>query len=205
MRMATDLELLERWRAGDRSAGDLLLRGYFPDLRSYFVLKLPNQHEDLVQETFLQLQKSLPNFRAAASFHAYLFTIARNVLAAAFRKKYRAEIDPISESFADDTGERQSSIMAEREHVQLLLDALRRLPLAEQELLELYFVQRLPARVIAELYEATEGAIRTRIRTALGRVRKIYSDLAAKPHDREMDEGRIAKWMIGLRRELLEQ
>jgi RNA polymerase sigma-70 factor (ECF subfamily) len=183
----------------------LLLRRHFSDLRSYFVLKLPNQHEDLVQETFLQLQKSLHNFRADASFHAYLFTIARNVLAGALRKKYRAQVDPISESLADVTGERQSSLMAEREHVRLLLDALRRLPLAEQELLELYFVQRQPARVLGELYEASEGAIRSRIRTALGRVRRIYVELAAKPHDREIDEARIAQWMIGLRKELLEQ
>jgi RNA polymerase sigma-70 factor (ECF subfamily) len=203
--MATDLELLERWRAGDRSAGDVLLRRHFADLRSYFVLKLPNQHEDLVQETFLQLQKSLYNFRADASFHTYLFTIARNVLAAAFRRKYRAEIDPISESLADVTGQRQSSIMAKRENMRLLLDALRLLPLAEQELLELYFVQRLPARVLGELYKATEGAIRSRIRTSLGRLRKTYFDLAAKPHDREIDEARLANWMIELRKELRKQ
>jgi RNA polymerase sigma-70 factor (ECF subfamily) len=203
--MATDLELLERWRAGDRSAGDLLLRRHFSDLRSYFVLKLPNQHEDLVQETFLQLQKNLDKFRAEASFHTYLFTIARNMLAGALRKKYRAEIDPISESLADVTGQRQSSLLAEREHMRLLLDALRLLPLAEQELLELYFVQRQPARVLGELYEATEGAIRSRIRTALGRLRTIYFELAAKPHDREVDEARLANWMIGLRNELRQQ
>jgi RNA polymerase sigma-70 factor (ECF subfamily) len=199
---SVDLELLARWRAGDRRAGNQLIERHFLDLRAYFSLRIPTQYEDLVQETFLQLLKGLDNFRGDAAFHTYLFRIARNVLAAAFRRKYRAEVDPISDSLADVTGQRQSSIMAEREHLRLLLDSLRQLPLAEQELIELYFVQRLPARVLGELFEATEGAIRSRIRTTVGRLRTIYFELAATPHEREVDEQQLVVWMTELRQEL---
>jgi RNA polymerase sigma-70 factor (ECF subfamily) len=202
MWMATDLELLERWRAGDRHAGNLLVQRHFLDLRSYFSLKLPNQYEDLVQETFLQLLRNLDQFRGDASFHTYLFCIARNVLAAVFRKQYRAEIDPLSDSLVDLTGQRQSSLLAEREHLRLLVDSLRSLPLADQELVELYFVQRLPARVLGELFKATEGAIRSRIRTTVIRLRAIYFKLAARPHEREVDDDQLIQWMKELRDEL---
>jgi RNA polymerase sigma-70 factor (ECF subfamily) len=200
--MATDLELLERWRAGDRHAGNVLVGRHFLDLRAYFSVRFPTQHEDLVQETFLQLLKGLDNFRAEGSFGAYLFCIARNVLAGAFRKKYRVEVDPISDSLADITGQRQSTLLERREDLRLLLDSLRVLPLVEQELIELYFIQRLPARVLGELFKATEGAIRSRIRTTLGRLRSIYFDLAARPHDREIDDQQFAQWMSELRDEL---
>ncbi|MFV8750844.1 RNA polymerase sigma factor [Nannocystaceae bacterium ST9] len=200
--MATDLDLLERWRAGDRNAGNELAARYFPDLRTYFVLRLPSEHEDLVQETFSQLLKGLGNFRGEASFRTYLFRIARNLAAAAFRKRYRAQFDPISDSLVDLTGERQSSVLAERETWRLLLDSLRALSIDDQDLLELYFFQRLTARELGSLFGASEGAIRNRIRTTLQRLRTTYFELAARPHERDIDERQLGRWMLELRESL---
>ncbi len=200
--MESDLALLERWRAGDRGAGNQLLARHFADLRTYFVLRLAAEHEDLVQETFWQLLRGLHRFRAESSFRTYLFHIARNVLAGAFRKKYRVEIDPISDSLADLTGEGHSSLLAERERLRLLLDSLRALTLDNQDLFELYYFQRLTARELGGLFEASEGAIRGRIRTALGHLRTTYFKLAALPHEREIDEDLLEKWLIELREEI---
>lgn len=199
MWMPTDLELLELWRAGDRHAGNLLVARHFQPVRSYFATRLPSQCEDLVQETFLQLLHGLHRFRAEASFPVYLFSIARNLLAGAFRRMYRAEIDPLVHSVIDLTGQRQSSLLAEREHLRLLLDSLRALSVADQELIEFYFIQRMSARVLGEMFEISEGAIRSRIRTALARLRTTYFKLAALPHDRELDERQLVEWMAELR------
>ena len=88
--MESDEELLERWRSGDREAGSRLIRRHFLNVRTYFRMRMPGEYEDLVQETFTGLSKSFDNFRGHSSFRTYLFRIARNVLAEALRKRYRA-------------------------------------------------------------------------------------------------------------------
>lgn len=203
--MATDLELLERWRAGDRRAGNELLGRHFVDLRTYFLLRLPGEHEDLQQETFSRLVKGIERFRGDASVRTYLFRIARNVLAEALRKRYRAEFDPITTSLVDLTGAAQSSILAERERYRLLLDSLRALPLDEQDLVELYFFQRLTGRELEQIFELSEGGVRSRIRTSLASLRTIYFRLAARPHEREIDEHQLGRWMLELREEVRRQ
>ena len=80
-----DLELLERWREGDRRAGNDLVRRYFPSVRAYFVNKVTIEYEDLVQETFARLMRARDRFRGDAGFRVYLFQIARYVLLEHFR------------------------------------------------------------------------------------------------------------------------
>ena len=56
--------------------------------------------------------------------------------------------------------------MAERHEHVLLLQALRRIPIEHQTLLELYFWEPLPALEIASILGVPEGTVRTRIRRA---------------------------------------
>lgn len=56
--------------------------------------------------------------------------------------------------------------MAERHEHVLLLQALRRIPIEHQTLLELYFWEPLPALEIASVLGVPEGTVRTRIRRA---------------------------------------
>lgn len=197
--MESDEELLERWRSGDREAGSGLIRRHFLDVRTYFRLRLPGEYEDLVQETFTRLSRSLANFRGDASFRTYLFRIARNVLAEALRRRYRPEFDPIVSSIVDLTGASQGTIMIEREHLRLLFDSLRALPLEQQDLIELYCFQRIPARQLAGVFGLTEGGVRGRIRDAINNLRRIYHRLARRPHELELDDQELSRWLKELR------
>jgi RNA polymerase sigma-70 factor (ECF subfamily) len=197
--METDLELLERWRSGDREAGGRLVTRHFLDVRTYFRLRMPTDYEDLHQETFTRLSRSLDNFRGESSFRTYLFRIARNVLAEALRKRYRAEFDPIVSSIVDLTGDSQGTIMIEREHLRMLFDSLRALPLDEQDLIELYYFQRIGARELADLFGLAEGGVRSRLRTTLGNLRRVYQQVARRPHEHELDERQLSQWLLELR------
>lgn len=172
---------------------------HFLDIRTYFRLRMPGDYEDLVQETFTRLSRSLASFRGDASFRTYLFRIARNVLAEALRRRYRVDFDPISSSIVDLTGQSQSTIMVEREHLRLLLDGLRALPLEQQDLIELYFFQRMPARELAPVFGLTEGGVRSRIRASLDDLRRLYHGLARRPHEHELDETQLGRWLLELR------
>lgn len=198
-----DAELLASWRAGDPAAGEELARRYFTILRSYFLSKAPTDYEDLVANTLLRLVEKGDQFRGQSSFRVYLFGIARMILLEHFRARKRDQrFDPMESSVIDLEGGRMSSILGERERHRLLFDALRHLELREQELLELYYWQKMSAREIAVIQGLIEATVRSRIRAALKRLARHYSELSATPHERNFGEDVVEGWMDELRDQL---
>jgi RNA polymerase sigma factor (sigma-70 family) len=197
-----DLELLEQWRAGHSAAGDQLVQRHFIGVRGYFIAKFAQDHEDLTQETFSRLVAGRDRFRGGSTFKAYLYSIARNVSHEYLRKRYKLAVPLETASLAELTGRRLSSILAEREEHRMLLDALRRLPLEQQELLELHYWQRLSGTELGEIYERPESTIRGRLRTALKQLGRTYHELGQQPHARELSSGEIEAWMQTLREQL---
>lgn len=197
----TDLELLERWRAADMRAGERLVGRHFPAIRAYFLNKASAEHEDLVQETFARLASKRDSYRGASSFRVFLFGIARMILFEHLRGRQRAgRFDPLEHSVADLEGGRLSSLMAQRESHRQLLAALRELPLVDQELLELYYWQKLTAGEIAEIQGLPERTIRSRVAAALKRAGKAHAAHAGRPlvHSDAEVEG----WLAELKAEL---
>jgi RNA polymerase sigma factor (sigma-70 family) len=197
---AAELELLERWRTGDQQAGQRLARAYFPRVRIYFMTKAPHIYEELISRTFLRLVEKRDRYQGTSTFQAFVYGIARMILLEYFRELRRdARFDPLTTSAIDLSGDRASTLLGKREQHQLLLEALRQLELAEQELLELYYFQRLTAREIGELLGCKEGTVHSRLRRARAQLSLRYRELEQTPHDRVYEEGEITAWMIDLR------
>jgi RNA polymerase sigma-70 factor (ECF subfamily) len=192
-----DLELLGKWRAGDKQAGAALYRRYFPNVRSYFITRVPEAQEDLIQDTFTGLIEAKDRFRAESSFKTYLFRIARYTYTTYLRKHCRPDraIEPASDSIADLGKRRPSSVLAEQEHLRLLLDALRALPIDDQDLLELYYFEDLTGEHLAGLFEIKAGTLRSRIGAAKQRLAKQFARLANQPHEREWTDEEFEGWM----------
>jgi RNA polymerase sigma-70 factor (ECF subfamily) len=202
MTEVADVELLERWRDGDARAGDLLATRYFMIIRSYFLNKAPADHEDLVQETFTRLVTKRDRYRGDSSFRVFLFGIGRMILLEHLRAKQRAgRFDPMEHSIADVEGGRMSSLMANNESRRILLDSLRELPMADQEVLELYYWQKLTAKEIAELQGLPEPTVRSRVRAALKRTAKLYAEVASRSPGEDA-QTEIEGWLGELRNEL---
>ena len=199
----SDTELLDRWRGGDARAGEKLATRYFMPIRAYFLNKAPAAHEDLVQEVFVRLSSKRDSYAGRSSFRVFLFGVARMVLLEYLRAKQKAaRFDPMEHSVADTQGGRMSSLMARGESHRLLLDALRELPLADQEILELYYWQKLTAREIAEVQGLPEPTIRSRVRAALKRAGKSFDELRAAPSNDAVGDEALEGWLGELRREL---
>jgi RNA polymerase sigma factor (sigma-70 family) len=125
--------------------------------------------EELVQETFVRMLEGQDRIRADTDPHAYLVGIARNVLREHLRKLVRArKIDPDVESMAVlDPG--PSTIAARRREQRMLTEALRRLPVRLQVILQLHYWDKLKAKEIA----AIEGISASGMRDRLMRARKL--------------------------------
>lgn len=200
MPAATDVELLEAWRGGDRSAGEQLFERHFEAVRRFFRNKLEFGVDDLIQQTFLACVESRERIRGDASFRTYLLAVANNLLHKHLRGLYRhgARLD-FGVTSIHDLGPSPSVVVAGRQEQQQLLLALRRIPLEHQIILELYYWERLTSAEIAKVLDVPDGTARTRIRRAK---QLLQEQLAALPGDRAVVEATLADldaWAASLR------
>jgi RNA polymerase sigma factor (sigma-70 family) len=178
--MPTDFELLETWRGGDENAGRELFARYFDSVYRFFRNKVDEAAEDLTQQTFMGLVQSRDRFRGDASFRTYLFMIARKRLYSHLRTNQRRS-EPVefhSTSVADLGLVSPSRAVAARQEQQLLLQALRRLPIEMQVALELFYWEELTVVEIAEVLETPVGTVKSRLQRARARLDQIIAELA---------------------------
>jgi RNA polymerase sigma factor (sigma-70 family) len=199
MDAATDLELLDIWRAGDAKAGDTLFKRHFDSVYGFFETKCSGADVDeLTQATFLACVTSRDHFRKESTFRTYLFTIARHELFRMLRTRYRrdAKIDFEHSSIAQIITTPGTRLAREQKYAQLV-ELLQELPVETQTLLELHYREELAFDQLAEVFGVTNQVIRTR----LSRARKLLRDKLDKLEKREAAElesrddwaGRIAR------------
>lgn len=178
-----DLALLGAWRNGDERAGSTLLRQYLQPLRRFFVNKVDaNDLEDVIQLTMLGCVRGRERFRGDARFKTYLFTIARGTLAMHHRSKRnrdgRTDALDMDTVTVRELVRGPSSIVAKSRRHQLMIEALRAIPLDDQIMLELYYWEEMTAVEISQAYDMGVPAIRGRLRRAKAAFEKALSDLA---------------------------
>ncbi|EDM75962.1 RNA polymerase ECF-type sigma factor [Plesiocystis pacifica SIR-1] len=191
----TDRELLDAWTRGDVQAASELFERHFDAIDRFFRNKVVDGYEDLVQQTFQACVESRDRFRGDASFRTFLFGIANNVLKAFFRSR-RRERDrfEFTEVSACDVAPGPSTMFRARREQQLLLEALRRIPLDYQIVLELYYWEELPGSAIAEVVNLPENTVRSRIRKGKALLEKKMKVLARNPEELQSTLGDLETW-----------
>ena len=174
----TDHELMIAVRAGEiRQLGELFERHH---RRLYgFLLRLTNQpsvSEDLVQIVFYRILKYRHTYRDEGKFSAWIYHLARKVVADYFRKHAStpSPTDPAKLPEHPDPAPQPSEQAATAEDVALLRTALARLPLEQREVLVLSRLQHLEHKEIARLLDCSVGAIKVRAHRALKELREVY-------------------------------
>lgn len=180
--MESDAALLDRWRQGDRKAGKELFERYFERLECFFVNKVPSGVGDLVQETFRMCLEARDRIEDPEKFRSYLFSIAYNVLRGHFRTKARRsnEVD-VEEVSVEALVPGPCSVLVERQEQRLLLEGLRRIPLADQTILELGYWESMTISDIAVVLGVPDGTVKSRLHRARRRLRDVMEELAGSP------------------------
>lgn len=179
-----DFDTLQRWRDGDRKAGDALVTEYYDHVRTFFTNAVSDdERQDLTNETFKRLMDAMQKFERRSSFRTFLFTIARNSLNDHLRRRYREQergFDPLTHSVEDVERATPSRAVAELERYRQLVECLRALPVDTKQMLELYYWQDCTAEELADIYEIEPATIRTRVHAARQRLKKALADLVDK-------------------------
>ncbi len=199
--MTSDLELLQSWRAGDREAGGELFDRYFPPLRRFFRNKVGDDFEELVQRTLTRCVEGQARFRGEGNFRSYLFGIAYNVLRehARVRQRDRGRHDGDEASMVDLGMPGPSTAVGLHREQRLLLEALRRLPLTDQVVLELFYWEQLNSAEMGDVLDIPRATVRSRLRLARDRLRGHLDELAHDPRELASTVDNLDRWAADLR------
>lgn len=196
----SDLDLLERWRAGDKSAGDELFGRHFDSIYRFFASKVrPEDVEDLVQNTFLACVESREAFRGDASSRTYLFAIARRLLYRTYRDRAKTDRLDFGVTSLHDLGPSPTAAIHDRQEQRLLLEALRRIPLDLQIALELHYWEKLSGPDMAVALDIPEGTVRSRLRRARTALEAQLEALAESAEILAATTGDLDRWAASIR------
>lgn len=199
-----DAALLERWRSGDQSAGEQLFERYYEPVERFFINKLSHQITDLVQETFIACIESRDRLKDPRKFRNFLFTVAHNVLYGHFRRNYRREGGAIDfeEVSVFDLAPGPSTVAVRNSEERLLLEALRRIPVRSQVLLELFYWEEMKTADIAAVLDLPVGTVRSRIRKARQLLEQAMGRMEKRPEILESTKSNLEDWARGCRRQM---
>ena len=158
---ACEARLLEAWRAGDRVAGQELLKRYAPTVKVFLARRTRRNVDDLVQRTLLACVESIRHFEGRSSFRAFLLGIARNQ----FLMSLRANVPSAGEPSALATWPEESPsqlFVAKQEH-QLLGDALAKVASPFRTVLKLFYLDGLSIDEIAHTLSISGGTVKSRL------------------------------------------
>lgn len=160
----------------DREAFATLFDHFAPRVKGFMMRKgaTPEQAEDLVQETMVTLwskaQLYVPERGGVA---AWVFTIARNLRIDRLRREGSAHFTDIDDYDAPSDEPQAEETVVRNEQEGLVAEALGRIPPEQRELLVMSFVDDVPQSEIARRLGIPLGTVKSRMRLAYGRLRKL--------------------------------
>lgn len=201
--MLDDRALLTAWLTGDERSGRILVERHYEAVSRFFITKDRANAPDMIQQTLVKLVEARARIPADCSVRAYVLGIARHVLYDHYRAAYKdgATTDFGERSIAD-LQPTPGSLLARHRETQLLLQALRRIPLESQVLLELYYWENLPAREVADILQVPEGTVRTRLRRARQLLEQAIARLSDSHELLTSTLSDLDAWALRVREEL---
>jgi RNA polymerase sigma-70 factor (ECF subfamily) len=179
--------LIQRCLQGDQIAWDLIVRQYWRKVFNvaYKFVGKHDEAEDLTQDIFLKIFKSLDTFDRRANFQTWLISISRNLCIDHYRsvRKERETIDRDVDANELTPASREPGPVAaleQRDRVTLLRQALSELPETLRTAVMMRDIRELSYQEIADRLRLPEGTVKSRInrgRTELARqIRKLRGE-----------------------------
>jgi RNA polymerase sigma-70 factor (ECF subfamily) len=179
--------LIQRCLQGDQTAWDAIVRMYWRKVFNvaYKFVGRHEEAEDLAQEIFLKIFKSLDTFDRRANFQTWLVSVSRNLCIDHYRsvRKERQTIDravDASELAPASSDPGPMAALEQQDRLTLLRDALAALPGALRTAVLMRDIHELSYQDIADRLGLPQGTVKSRInrgRAELARqIRKLRGE-----------------------------
>lgn len=100
----TDIQLITLAKSGHSQAVAQLYDKYVEPIYRYCYWQTNNNSEDaedLTQDVFIEMARSIKNFKGRGSFKNWLYTIAKRQVTKWIRRKYQAKLIPLFENIVE--------------------------------------------------------------------------------------------------------
>ena len=180
--VALDRLLVDRFKKGDQSAFDEMVRRYWDRIFAMVHQLLRNQQdaEEVTQDAFIRAHRGLGNFRGDSAFSTWLYQIATNLARNRYWYWWRRKRDqsvsfdapvgdenslPLSEMIAADV-ETPEDATVTQELVDRIAVGMEKLGAKHREILILRNVKNLSYEEIAVILGLSVGTVKSRIARA---------------------------------------
>ena len=177
-------ELVEACQRGDEAAFRELYRAHRAEVhRVVFRLLGPSDElEDVIQDVFLQVHRSIANFRGSSKFSTWLHRVSVNVTLQHLRKKKASQGQQLDERVGerpDDAKCRSPHECAEtQDRLNAVYKVLDELSPKKRTVLVMHDMQGMSAQKIAEVVGSPVFTVRTRLFYAR---REFYRKIVGHP------------------------
>jgi RNA polymerase sigma-70 factor (ECF subfamily) len=183
--LITDEELVQRAQAGDLAAFNILYDRYLTVVFRRVRYSVPEADvEDVTQEVFIAVIRSLNEFRGNSKFRTWLYTILGRKIADYYRHRDPADFQWKTEDTAEPVGMDNkapygmgSSTLDDAIYVR---QGLRLLPQHYREVILLRFVDDLPFLEIANQTGQSLEATKSLFRRAIAALQQILENIPVK-------------------------
>lgn len=176
MTFLTDEALAEGIKQGDRQYLTLLVERHHSLLIGFLYRMTDGDRtlaEDLAQESFLRIMRSINQYQYPRPFKPWLYQIATNLARDHYKRAETRRAVGMSEEveWLDDQAPLPEEMLLENAEVQQVALALRSLPDHQRETVILRYYQELSLAEIAEILDVPVGTVKSRLSLGLSRLR----------------------------------
>ena len=175
--MQDEENLVRRAKERDQEAFAQLYEEYFDKIYRYITLRIGDrmEAEDITQQVFLNAIRAISSFKLrGVPFSAWLFRIAHNQVVDYLRKKTKRATAPLEESLIISEDDPQL-IAEQKQDVERLRLATRKLTPAQREVIAFRFAGELSIAQVAKVMGKSEGAVKALQHSAIVALRKALS------------------------------
>lgn len=168
----SDEALVQQFKDGDKKAFDMLYHRHLPNVYKRVRYVVPESEiEDVTQEIFIAMLKSLSSFRGDSQFRTWLRTLTNYKVAEFYRKRARKQ-EPLLAPLSEASGRTDGSTSKSMEERIFIQHALQKLPKNYREIILLRFAEDMQFNEIAGLMNQNLEATKSLFRRAISALRK---------------------------------
>jgi RNA polymerase sigma-70 factor, ECF subfamily len=186
----TELELINACKSGDEGAWHRLYKNYYAKVRCTIGFPLwrfsPSETEDLIQESFLEILRSLPSFRGDSALSTFIVRIAKNVCISYLRKKTALKRpkcvspDPEMQHYLlPSSNYDYDAALIHNEELDFLKSGLTRVTPDCQTIIKLRYFEEKSYEELVSLMNLPLGTISSRLKRCLLKLRDIMQNYSA--------------------------
>lgn len=174
-----DPAIVQRAARGDVRAHEIIYRAFATPVYSLCLrfTRVPAHAEDLAQETFIEIMRSIGKFRGEAALGSWIRRIAVSKALMFLRSAWTARSQGLGDGWEDNTpGDAVSHGISSNPDAALDLDAaLANLPVVSRTIVWLHDVEGLTHKEIATLMGRTESFSKSQLSRAYQRLRPMLA------------------------------